>query len=47
MKRPINFYIGALLITIVGAVATIAITKVAAKADSYVYNDAYFAPINN
>ena len=44
LKRQINFYMGALLITVVGAVATIVITRTAAEADSFVYTGEYFEP---
>lgn len=44
LKRQINIYIGALLITVIGACATFTITRVAAETHSFVYTDTYFAP---
>ncbi|HEY0010603.1 MAG TPA: hypothetical protein VGB97_01660 [Candidatus Paceibacterota bacterium] len=37
LRRKINFYIGALVITVCGAFATLLITKTAGEAGSYDY----------
>jgi hypothetical protein len=42
LNRRINFYMGAFLITVIGAAATLTITRVAAEADSYGYADPNF-----
>ena len=44
LKRQVNFYMGALLITVVGAAATLAIVRTAAQVDAFVYTDDYFGP---
>lgn len=43
-NRQVNFYISALLITVVGTLATVVITRTASEADAFGYTDRYFAP---
>jgi hypothetical protein len=41
MHRQVNFYIGALMITVCGAVATLAITRTAAEVESLASTEIY------
>ena len=44
MHRAVNFYIGALLITVVGAIATQLIVRTASEAEAVGYPDEYAIP---
>lgn len=43
-NRTVNLYIGALIITIVGSLATLMIVHVAVTTTSFNYTPQYFAP---